>query len=458
MSKKETNRDSNTDLFLKLMKKKNSEVKEEKNKIEMNHFDKASVKLYNLSNMINSVLDKVLSSNGALKILSLSLAIILVFAINGGNISNVFTTPTSGDIIYDVPVVVDGLNKDYVVTGVADTVNVMMVGSSLDIYSAKASSNIEVYIDVSNLSRGDHTIELKPRNFPVGLEVVVQPATANINIASKVTQTFPLTHRFYNLDKMDEKYSISIESMEYENIEVRAAQSILEQVHSVEANIDVSNVTNSFEQDAKVYAYDKMGNILPVEITTSTVKVVCDVTSFSKEVNVVARIQGALDDIAIRDINFDYEVVTIYGREEIISNINEVYVDIDANEITKDIVIKDLSVKLTDGINKVSNTLVAATIVVDDVDSKTIEGIAYNFVNNTEKYDINIIDMEDIEIKVTGSKALVANLDSNDLSATIDIKGLPVGTHEVSITITLHNPYLSYDFISNQKITIKIEK
>lgn len=457
MPKKDQNRDSNTDLFLKLMKKKKQENKPEvKQKEEIDAFSSASKKFIIAMNSINAFLDKILSTKTAIKILSLVLSVLLVFTISGGNISNVFTTPTSGDIISNVPVVVDGLSKDYVVTGVPDSVSVMMVGSSLDIYSVKASNSIEVYIDVKTLAIGEHTVELKARNYPIGLEIVVQPGTSSINIASKQTQTFPLTHRFNNLDKMDEIYSISLESVEFENVEVRGSQAVLEQVNSVEVNIDVSGVTSSFEQDALIFAYDRSGNVLPVEITPAFAVVKCDVTSYSKDVSLIARIQGDLNDMAIKDVVFDYDVVTIYGRQENISNINELYVDVDANLITGDVELSDLNIKLVDGINKISMSTVDVKIYVDESVSKVIEGISYNVVNNSEKYKISS-EIDKISIKVFGAKSIVDSIDEMDITATIDIKGLDVGEHEVTIVITLHNPYLMYEYVSSSSIIIKIE-
>lgn len=458
MSKKEQNRDSNTDLFLKFMRRKNETVVvEEETSVDENFligaFDRINVGL----NAINSMLDRVLSTNSAIKVLSLCLTIILVFAINGGSISNVFTTPTSGDILSSVDVSVEGLSKDYVVTGVPDTVDIMMVGSSLDIYSAKASNDVEVYIDVTNLSRGEHTVELKTRNFPTGLQLVVQPSSTVINIASKVTQTFPLTHRFVNMDDMDERYSISIKEFAQENIEVRAAQSIIEQIYSVEANIDVAGVTESFTQEAKIYAYDRIGTILPVEITPSLVEVQCDVTSYSKEVNVVGRIQGALEEnVAIKNISFDFDTITIYGRQEMISTINEVYVDIDATLISKDTVLEDLMIKSADGINKFSQTIVTATIKVGELSTKTLKNISFNYVNNTEKYDLSDDD-QTVSITVQGEKSLLDALNNEDITATIDVKGIEPGVHELPVVITLHNHYLSYEFVGTNIITITIK-
>lgn len=97
----------------------------------------------------------MLQSNLSMKILSFIIAIVLLFTING-NINNIFSTPNGGDYIYDVKISVRGLQDDYDVVGLPETVNVALVGPSLDIYSAKIAKNYKIIADFSSLGEGDH--------------------------------------------------------------------------------------------------------------------------------------------------------------------------------------------------------------------------------------------------------------------------------------------------------------
>ena len=77
------------------------------------------------------------------------------------------------------------------------------------------------------LGEGDHTIELKSEGFPTNLQVMIVPQTVNVKITQKYTETFELGYDFINEDKIDSKYSVSVESMEHQQVEIRGSQDII---------------------------------------------------------------------------------------------------------------------------------------------------------------------------------------------------------------------------------------
>ena len=67
----------------------------------------------------------------------------------------------------------------------------------------------------------------------------------------QVTKTFELGYKFSNEDSMDSKYSVSVESMEHHEVEVRGSQDNIDKINSVKAVIDLKGKNNDFEQNAK---------------------------------------------------------------------------------------------------------------------------------------------------------------------------------------------------------------
>ena len=270
MSKKDNQKpsikkDTTTDFFLNFINRQKSENKnsEKQSSIKpneelLNVKNKSFEFIYKALNSLNLFLDRMLQSNLSMKILSFIIAIVLLFTING-NINNIFSTPNGGDYIYDVKISVRGLQDDYDVVGLPETVNVALVGPSLDIYSAKIAKNYKIIADFSSLGEGDHTIELKSEGFPTNLQVMIVPQTVSVKITQKYTETFELGYDFINEDKMDSKYSVSVESMEHQQVEIRGSQDVIGKINTVKANIDLSGINKSFEQDAKIYAYDRSG-------------------------------------------------------------------------------------------------------------------------------------------------------------------------------------------------------
>ena len=214
MSKKDNQKpsikkDTTTDFFLNFINRQKSENKKSEkqssikpNEELLNVKNKSFEFIYKALNSLNLFLDRMLQSNLSMKILSFIIAIVLLFTING-NINNIFSTPNGGDYIYDVKISVRGLQDDYDVVGLPETVNVALVGPSLDIYSAKIAKNYKIIADFSSLGEGDHTIELKSEGFPTNLQVMIVPQTVSVKITQKYTETFELGYDFINEDKMD---------------------------------------------------------------------------------------------------------------------------------------------------------------------------------------------------------------------------------------------------------------
>ena len=66
-----------------------------------------------------------------------------------------------------------------------------------------------------------------------------------------MTRTFDLGYRFINEDKIDSKYSVSVNSLEHDKVEVRGSQDNIDKIYSVDAVIDLKGITDSFSQKCK---------------------------------------------------------------------------------------------------------------------------------------------------------------------------------------------------------------
>ena len=293
----------------------------------------------------------MLQSNLSMKILSFIIAIVLLFTING-NINNIFSTPNGGDYIYDVKISVRGLQDDYDVVGLPETVDVALVGPSIDIYAAKLSKNYKIIADFSSLGEGDHTIELKS----------------------------------------DE----------------------------------------SFEQDAKIYAYDRSGKKLDVEIIPDSVHVQCDVSSYSKEVPIVPKYVGQFESgYGLKEVTLSKDKVRIYGKEELLNSVNSVNVIIDISGLSGDKTYEKLPITEMEKINRLSFDTVDVSVKVSPAVKKIITDIPINIINNTHDYRVVFANEVD--------------------KVSIEVEG-------VEVDLNTNKSYLSYKLLSPEKIKITLKK
>lgn len=468
MPKKDSHKDSTTDFFLKFITrqkeekatKKETEIETETEETKTK--DKAFLFLLKGVNNVNIILDKMLSSNISVKILSFVMTILLVFVINGGAIDNIFSSPTGGDFLRSVPVKVEGLSDDFEVSGVPETIDVMLIGPTFDIYATKVNKDYEVYIDLTNYIEGEHVVEYKYRNFSSGLYVATASEKVTIKIASKTTKTFALNYQFSNEDSLADNLSAAVIGMEHEQVEIRGSQDTIGKIYSVDAIIDLSAVTNekgTFTQEAEILAYDRSGEEVNVEIIPHTVNVECELSTYSKEVDLVPKIIGEMEDgYAIAKIALEETKVRIYGKEEKLKGIKEVYVVVDVSGYSESRKNDNVVIESIEGINRMSITTTGVTVDIEKAETRTIE-IPITAVNNTEDYKVVYSEGEgQARVTVTAAPSVLEKIDVNDFKATIDLESLQEGRHRVLVDIATTNYLLDYVLISKEKLIITLER
>jgi YbbR domain-containing protein len=455
--------DSTTDFFLKVVQR-NKEEQEKKSSKETTTKESVNLtksktieKVGQFYNYLNQILDKILSSHISMMIVSFVMAVVLFVSISGGDM---LSSPTSGTTLEKVPLQVEGLDDDYDVFGLPKSVKVGLIGPSLDIYTTKLSNNYEAYVDLKGLGKGEHTVKLQSRNFPDTLTVMLVPDTLKVKIAPKISTKYDLTYRFINEDQMDQKYSVSVEQMAVESVTIRASQETLNNIASVEACIDVSEKTESFEQDAVIRAYDKNGKILDIDIAPTTVHVKCNVTSYNKDVIVKANFIGNLvSGYQITNYSLSQSTVKIYGLKKDIDDISIVYVDVNVNQLNQSKTFDNLSLKKETGINKFSVDKISVTLEVDKVISKTFDKIPIKVLNQSKQYKVSFAGKgKYAKVKITGSEDKISQLTRSNIQASIDVNKLSVGTKKVKVKVVADDDSLKVKLLSSPKITINIER
>ncbi len=454
------NHDSTNDLFLKFVKKEQEKkAKEVKDKvITTNKTVKTFDRVIRIYNYMNQLFDRILSNQMNILILSLGMACMLFYTISGDEI---LSSPTSGTKINDVEVSIENLSNDYEIFGAPTHITVGLIGPSLDIYKTNFSRDYEVFMDLSSVdAEGEYSIELQYRNFSDTLDVMLLPNNVSIHAAKKQEKRFELEHLFVHEDKLDSKYSVSVDSMALDDVVVYASELTLSKIDKVVACIDVSNQSEAFEQEAKIKAFDINGNEVDVDISPGVVNVKCSVASYSKSVAIIPRFVGNVEaGYGLAECLLNHQTVTIYGLEENIDMIQSVYADINVEGLKENTVISGITLKKETGINKFSILNVEATLKIEKLVTKTIENIPVTVLNNTNKYKVSFAgEGNSANVKITGLSNKVDQLSADNIQVSVDIDQLKVGTHKVKANLASDDENLKLELLSSDVITINIER
>ncbi|MFD1206018.1 MULTISPECIES: CdaR family protein [Sporosarcina] len=421
-------------------------------------------------------MDKFMDRPWFLRITALILALSLFVTVKGEedkSASNTFGDTV--DIIRDVPLEVYYDNENLVVTGLPESVNVTVEGPPNIVQSLKIMRDFTVKADLRSLPMGSHKVEIQTENISDKLQVKLDPATVDVVIEEKITQSFKVDPEF-NERLLAEDFHVVNMGVEPAAIEVTGAKSVIDSISFVKVSVTKDNgINKSFEQKARVRVLDRDLNKLNVTIEPEEVTVKVDIEENSKEVPIVVKQKGvAPDDISIDSVFSETKFITLYGPKKVLDSIENFNVDVDVTDVKKS---GSINVELAKpkGVSKLSTDKIKVNIVAsnrtgeepppeeeaditDDEVSKQYKGVPVIVKGLDESFKSHFQKPADglIDITVTGRKEILDSLDISDFSLIVDASGTEEeGEHVYSVS--LEAPAGIAYVLSDQEVTLKVE-
>ena len=341
----------------------------------------------------------------------------------------------------------------YVVEGLPETVDITLVGQRRHIFLAKQSPSKGVSVDLTGLKPGNHKVTLKYTQRLKSLDYKLDPENVTVTIYEKVSDTRTLTYDILHKDNLDKKLYISNIELDRTDVIIKGADYKLKQVASVKALVDVNEIPNPKAgeidlKDVPLVAYDTDGKILDgVEIVPKTVTAKLTITSPSKEVPVKVVPKGDLAfGKSIKSMVLSTTLVTVYGEQAAVDEIEELEVEIDTKGLSKDREYH-VTLKKPAGITELSTKTLTIKITLDDSITKEFENISIQFKNLGNNYKVQALTDADrqVTVVVSGSSDVVKNVEATSIKPYIDLKDYGVGTHEVEVKVSGDDLKLSYE-------------
>ncbi len=392
--------------------------------------------------LFSSSIDRLIFNPKYGAIVSLVLAVVLYFAINVNDAASLFNSATSSSHIFsDVPIVVEYNSDKWEVTGIPEATEVVIVGDQSTVTTQLNTTGYRVVANLTNLAAGTHTVRLTADNFIGGLDVKIDPTNITVTIEEKVTQNFDVGYDFINTDEIDTIYALGVPEFEMTKVAVRASQSTLDSIAYVKALIDVSGVSEDFETEAILVAYDQNGVPVDADIKPETVQARVSVTSPSKQVPIVIEPLGEVPNgLAIDSVVADNDAVTIFAPESVLSVIDRVTVTFDAAQLTEDIRLYE-AINLPTGVKNMSTTRVNMDIKLAPSVTRVIENVPIFYRNNINGY-VADYPQSTVSVRVSGTQTNIDRITADDIYVFLDLMDVQLGTQEVQIQVTPRNDLL----------------
>ena len=402
-----------------------------------------------------------LTKTNTLLFISLFLSILLFIVIDQKII--VFND-NPDDVLKNQNVDVRYNEEAYVIEGLPETVDITLIGSKTDLYIAKQSSSQKVTVDLSGLKPGTHKVNITYSQNAGNIEYMVNPSVATVIISPKVSETRTLSVDLINKDKLDPTLTIKNINYDTDKVVIKGSEKTIEKVAIVKALVNINDIitqevgTTSIK-DVPLVAYDEVGNVVDVEIVPQKIDVELEITSPSKELPIKIIPKGEVSfGQAISSMSSSETKVTVYGDEEVLSNLTYIPVEIDVTGLKEN---KEYKVELNKpvGINSLSINNLTINVSLGEISSKDINDVGITPKNLGENYKAQSVDESGakVTVNVKGVKNVIDQIKSTDINAYIDLSGLTEGEHEVDVLVEGNDSRVTYTS-KTKKVKIKITK
>lgn len=391
-----------------------------------------------------------LSKSNTLLFISLAMAILTFIVIDQRIL---IYSESSAEVLTDQKVTVLYDEDNYVVEGVPENVDITLIGNKADLYIAKQSPTNEVVVDLWGLKPGTHKVDIKYNQISGGIKYSVNPSVATVIIYEKVAASKTLSVDLLNQDALDERYIIDEITAKEDSVTIKGASYKVDSVATVKALVDIKSLPKivlgeKITVSAPLVAYDELGNVVDAEISPAKVDVELLIQSPSKEVPIqVIPTGNVIYNMGISNLivnNNENTTVTIYGPTEVISAIEYLPVYVNVEGLSEDTQFK-VDLQKPTGVKYMSvNNVTIDVKLSSDISNINIENVGISQINLGSNYGVTPVDIDSVTVKLKGVTDIVNGITASDINVYVDLKGLGVGTHEVSIIVTGNDPRVEY--------------
>lgn len=391
------------------------------------------------------MIDQWLQHKWFLRFIALALAVLLYLMVaetsSSNNASSALPIVGQSSMTLDVPVEVFFDEVQYVAYNVPEEMGVELQGPSSSLTMTKLVKDYQVFVDLTNLGTGFHRVPVEARGFGGDVNVKLDRETVEIYIDRKQTIEVPVSVNLLNKDQLpDGKVAGDVE-IEPSTVKVTGGASRIQNVKEITLNVDVSNQSQTFTREIPPTILDANGNPLNVSVDPNIINVTVPIYNESAMVPIEVVTSGEVaDDFRLVDTLLGETEVRVFAPKAVLDELQRVETEpIELDDLTKSEKVT-ATLRLPEGATSLGKKEVEVQVLVrpndetkDDTGELT-ERIRLTVPINVRGYDrtnFTIQTQDVVSVTLSGKRSLLESISSNSVNVTLDLTGLPSGTHAV---------------------------
>ncbi|MDX5980789.1 CdaR family protein [Exiguobacterium profundum] len=391
------------------------------------------------------MIDQWLQHKWFLRFIALALAVLLYLMVaetsSSNNASSALPIVGQSSMTLDVPVEVFFDEVQYVAYNVPEEMGVELQGPSSSLTMTKLVKDYQVFVDLTNLGTGFHRVPVEARGFGGDVNVKLDRETVEIYIDRKQTIEVPVSVNLLNKDQLpDGKVAGDVE-IEPSTVKVTGGASRIQNVKEITLNVDVANQSQTFTREIPPTILDANGNPLNVSVDPNIINVTVPIYDESAMIPIEVVTSGEVaDDFRLVDTLLGETEVRVFAPKAVLDELQQVETEpIELDDLTKSEKVT-ATLRLPEGATSLGKKEVEVQVLVrpndetkDDTGELT-ERIRLTVPINVRGYDrtnFTIQTQDVVSVTLSGKRSLLESISSNSVNVTLDLTGLPSGTHAV---------------------------
>ena len=414
--------------------------------------------------MGNKIL-KTLTKNLGFKILAVVFAFILWLVVYNTDDPTITVSYTTNVTVENASVVTD-MNKCYEVLNGTNTVS-FAVTAKRSVLNKLEDTDFTAVADMNRMivnedgDKANVPIEIISKRSNSSLKYNEKNKYLEVSLEDLMKRRFIITAD--TSGKVADGYALGEVTVTNPNVlNVSGPASIVIKIDSVVATIDVDGMSMNLSDNVIPALYDADGQEIDttkLKLSNTTVTISAKILSV-KEIPLVFSTSGVpYGDNRVVEISSKPETIKVKGSSTTLNPLSSLNIPGDvlnvsgaSEDITTTI---DISEYLPDGVELVnaSDATVTVTVRIEAYELKkfNLSTSQINVNGLDSNYDLSF-DQSTVAVTVSGLKNDLNKLNTSQLSASIDVTDLGVGTHQVNLDLNLDEDNYAY-----QTITVTIE-
>ena len=414
--------------------------------------------------MGNKIL-KTLTQNLGFKILAVVFAFILWLVVYNTDDPTITVSYTTNVTVENASAVTD-MNKCYEVLNGTNTVS-FAVTAKRSVLNKLEDTDFTAVADMNRMivnedgDKANVPIEITSKRSNSSLKYNGKNKYLEVSLEDLMKRRFIITAD--TSGKVADGYALGEVTVTNPNVlNVSGPASIVNKIDSVVATIDVDGMSMNLSDNVIPALYDADGQEIDttkLKLSNTTVTISAKILSV-KEIPLVFSTSGVpYGDNRVVEISSKPETIKVKGSSTTLNPLSSLNIPGDvlnvsgaSEDITTTI---DISEYLPDGVELVnaSDATVTVTVRIEAYELKkfNLSTSQINVNGLDSNYDLSF-DQSTVAVTVSGLKNDLNKLNTRQLSASIDVTDLGVGTHQVNLDLNLDEDNYAY-----QTITVTIE-